>query len=68
MLRRKAKSRHGSRRASQETVQSNRSKEVHGPEAKMNAYGTALVLLIIVIVVYGLAGIVRNHYKKKLRW
>jgi len=43
-------------------------KEVHGPEAKINAYGTALVLLIIVIVIYGLAGIIRSHYKKKLRW
>jgi phosphate transport system permease protein len=43
-------------------------KEVHGPEAKMNAYGTALVLLIIIIVIYGTAGLIRSYYKKKLRW
>ena len=38
------------------------------PGAQQNAYGTALVLLILVIVFYGAAIVIRNHYQKTIRW
>ena len=38
------------------------------PGAKENAYGTALVLLILVILFYGGAILIRNHYHKKFAW
>lgn len=38
------------------------------PSAERNAYGTALVLLLLVIGLYSFAVIIRNHYKKKMRW
>ena len=38
------------------------------PGAEQNAYGTALVLLLLVISFYLIAIIMRNHYEKKLRW
>jgi phosphate transport system permease protein len=38
------------------------------PGAKQNAYGTALVLLILVIIFYGGAILIRNHYHKKFAW
>ncbi len=38
------------------------------PGAEANQYGTALVLLILVIAVYSVAIAVRNHYHKTLRW
>jgi phosphate transport system permease protein len=38
------------------------------PGAKGNQYGTALVLLILVIAIYSVAIAVRNHYHKTLRW
>jgi phosphate transport system permease protein len=38
------------------------------PGALQYAYGTALVLLILVIVFYGAAVVIRNHYQKSIRW
>jgi phosphate transport system permease protein len=38
------------------------------PGAEGNQYGTALVLLILVIAIYSVAIAVRNHYHKTLRW
>jgi phosphate ABC transporter, permease protein PstC len=38
------------------------------PGAEGNKYGTALVLLILVIAIYSVAIAVRNHYHKILRW
>lgn len=38
------------------------------PGGKSNASGTALVLLILVICLYLIAIIIRNHYKKEIRW
>lgn len=38
------------------------------PGAEGNQYGTALVLLILVIAIYSVAIAVRNHYHKILRW
>lgn len=38
------------------------------PGATTNQYGTALVLLILVIVLYLLAIIVRRHYHMKIKW
>jgi phosphate transport system permease protein len=38
------------------------------PGAQQNAYGTALVLLILVIIFYGAAIVIRNHYQKSIRW
>jgi phosphate transport system permease protein len=38
------------------------------PGAKENAYGTALVLLVLVILFYGGAILIRNHYHKKFTW
>ena len=44
------------------------STNVPGDAAKQAAGGTALVLLIIVIAFYLVAIIIRNFYKKKLKW
>jgi ABC-type phosphate transport system permease subunit len=33
-----------------------------------NAAGTALALLLIVLILYGIAFIVRNRYEKKKQW
>jgi len=38
------------------------------PGAKGNQYATALVLLILVIVFYSLAIVIRTHYKKTIQW
>jgi phosphate transport system permease protein len=38
------------------------------PGAEGNQYGTALVLLILVIAIYSVAIAVRNYYHKTLRW
>jgi phosphate transport system permease protein len=38
------------------------------PGATTNQYGTALVLLLLVMAVYCIAILVRNHYQKSLRW
>jgi len=38
------------------------------PGASLNQYGTALVLLILVIGLYLVAIIVRRHYHMKIRW
>jgi phosphate transport system permease protein len=38
------------------------------PGAKENAYGTALVLLVLVILFYGGAILIRNHFHKTFRW
>ena len=38
------------------------------PGASLNQYGTALVLLILVIGFYLAAIIVRRHYHMKIRW
>lgn len=38
------------------------------PGAQANAYATALVLLILVILFYGGAILIRNYYHKKMKW
>jgi phosphate transport system permease protein len=38
------------------------------PGARTNQYGTALVLLALVIGFYSIAIILRNHYQKTVRW
>ena len=38
------------------------------PNSKGNQYGTALVLLIVVLMLYSTAILIRNHYRKKIRW
>jgi phosphate transport system permease protein len=38
------------------------------PGARMNQYGTALVLLVAVIGIYSIAILLRNHYQKSVRW
>ncbi|MCD6109023.1 MAG: phosphate ABC transporter permease PstA, partial [Thermoplasmata archaeon] len=38
------------------------------PGAERNAYGTALVLLILVICLYLIAIMIRDHYKKMMKW
>jgi phosphate transport system permease protein len=38
------------------------------PGARTNQYGTALVLLALVIGIYSMAIILRNHYQKTVRW
>ena len=38
------------------------------PYADLQAAGTALVLLFLVLILYGIAFIVRNHYKRKKTW
>ena len=31
-------------------------------------YGTALVLMVIIVILFGAASLVRSHYNKKVRW
>nr|WP_143709616.1 phosphate ABC transporter permease PstA [Methanospirillum hungatei] len=38
------------------------------PGARNNQYATAVILLILVIMIYGGAILIRNHYDKKIRW
>lgn len=38
------------------------------PGAEQNAYGTALVLLVLVICLYLIAITIRNYYKKTIKW
>jgi phosphate transport system permease protein len=38
------------------------------PGGQQNAYGTALVLLLMVIGFYMVAILIRNHYRKTIRW
>jgi phosphate transport system permease protein len=38
------------------------------PNSKAQQYGTALVLLIVVILLYMTAIVIRNRYQKKMRW
>jgi phosphate transport system permease protein len=38
------------------------------PGAKEQAAGTALVLLVLVIILYGIAIYIRNNYQKKINW
>ena len=38
------------------------------PNSKAQQYGTALVLLIVVIMLYMTAVIIRNRYQKKMKW
>jgi phosphate transport system permease protein len=38
------------------------------PGAQANAFATALVLLILVILFYGGAILIRNYYHKKIKW
>jgi phosphate transport system permease protein len=38
------------------------------PNSKTNQYGTALVLLIVVLLLYLTAILIRNRYRKKVRW
>jgi phosphate transport system permease protein len=38
------------------------------PGARTNQYGTALVLLALVIGIYSIAIFLRNHYQKTVRW
>lgn len=38
------------------------------PGATTNQYGTALVLITLVVVLYLVAIIIRNHYHKTMRW
>lgn len=38
------------------------------PNAEQNAYGTALVLLILVLCLYLIAIMIRNHYEKMRKW
>ncbi|MEM2583220.1 MAG: phosphate ABC transporter permease PstA [Candidatus Thermoplasmatota archaeon] len=41
---------------------------VPGEEARRNAFATAVVLTLLVIVLYMGAIIIRNRYRKKIRW
>lgn len=38
------------------------------PGASTNKYGTALVLLVLVVAIYSVAIYVRHHYTKSVRW
>ncbi|WP_292407881.1 phosphate ABC transporter permease PstA [uncultured Methanoculleus sp.] len=38
------------------------------PGARDNQYGTALVLLVLVVAIYLIAIVIRNHYQKSVRW
>ena len=38
------------------------------PGAETNTYGTALVLLLLVVGLYSVAILIRNHYRKTVRW
>lgn len=40
--------------------------EIH--DGSTNAYGTAVVLLVIVFICYGISIAMRVHFKKKIRW
>ncbi len=41
---------------------------VPGEEAEQNAYGTAMVLLILVMAIYLVAIVIRNYFRKKTKW
>jgi phosphate transport system permease protein len=38
------------------------------PDSETQAAGTALVLLVLVMLLYGIAIFIRNHYQKKKNW
>jgi phosphate transport system permease protein len=38
------------------------------PGASQNQYGTALVLLLLVMAIYLVAIVIRNHYQKTIKW
>ncbi len=38
------------------------------PGGEENAYGTALVLLILISIIYGVAIGIRTHYEKRMKW
>jgi phosphate transport system permease protein len=38
------------------------------PGARDNQYATAVVLLMLVIAIYGVAIVIRNHFDRKVRW
>jgi phosphate transport system permease protein len=38
------------------------------PNSTQNQYGTALVLVIVVLLLYSAAILLRNHFRKKLKW
>ena len=38
------------------------------PDSDTQAAGTALVLLVLVMIMYGFAIYVRNNYQKKINW
>ena len=38
------------------------------PGAKVNAGGTALVLLLFVMILFGIASVLRSHYEKQLQY
>ncbi|WP_319579129.1 phosphate ABC transporter permease PstA [uncultured Methanospirillum sp.] len=38
------------------------------PGARNNQYATAVVLLVLVIAIYGVAIVIRNHFDRKVRW
>jgi phosphate transport system permease protein len=38
------------------------------PGARENQYGTALVLLVLVMAIYLVAILIRSHYQKSVRW
>ena len=38
------------------------------PNSQTNSAGTALVLLILIIIIYSIAGLIRLKYKKSMKW
>ncbi|MCK9322495.1 MAG: phosphate ABC transporter permease subunit PstC [Candidatus Methanomethylophilaceae archaeon] len=38
------------------------------PNSTANQYGTALVLMILIIIMFASASLIRHHYRKKLGW
>ncbi len=38
------------------------------PGARNNQYATAVVLLVLVIAIYGVAIVIRNHFDRNVRW
>jgi phosphate transport system permease protein len=38
------------------------------PGATENQYGTALVLLILVVGIYSIAILLRSHFRRNVRW
>ncbi|RLF50930.1 MAG: phosphate ABC transporter permease [Thermoplasmata archaeon] len=44
------------------------STSIPGEEAKINAAGTALVLVMLVLAMYAGAIVIRSKYRKKMRW